>query len=117
VGQAKKAILSGYSKRMMVEVSPERDFGVLSPAFKGCEGTVALQEYAGNGCNFYDGGLCELYPVGLLPLECGYCHHDRVGMGLACHLDLEKEWKAETGKILVAKWLKEMRIERKTLFL
>ena len=117
VGQAKKVVESIYCARMMVEVSPERDFGVLSPAFKGCEGGIALQAFSGNGCNFYAGGLCELHPTGLLPLECGFCHHDRVGLGLKCHADLEKDWKREVGSQLVGKWLKLMQIDKKNLFL
>ena len=108
---------AGFANRMMVEVSPERDFGVLSPAFKGCEGKSALQEFAKNGCNFYVNGLCELHPTGLLPLECAFCHHDRAGQGLQCHLDLERDWKTEKGKQLVNSWLKIMQIDRKTLFI
>jgi len=115
VEQAKKA-MAGYADRMMVEVSPELDFGVLSPAFRGCEGGVALQNFAKNGCNFFRDGLCELHPTGLLPLECAFCHHERVGLGIKCHLDLEKDWKTEKGKQLVYGWLKERRIDRKTLF-
>ncbi|MDD3171420.1 MAG: hypothetical protein PHO86_03775, partial [Bacilli bacterium] len=61
VVEAKKAIDAGYSKRMMLEISPEFDFGVLSPAFRGCEEDFAFQEYAKNGCNFFVDGLCELY--------------------------------------------------------
>jgi len=116
VEQAKKVINSGYSKRMMIEVSPEGDFGVLSPAFKGCEGGIALQKFSKNGCNFYTDGLCELHTTGLIPLECSFCHHDRIGLGLKCHLDLEKDWKREVGKQLVYKWLKSMQIDRKFLF-
>ena len=117
VAQAKEAINAGYEKRMMTEVSPERDFGVLSPAFNGCEGGIALQQYAKNGCNFYKNGLCELHATGLLPLECGFCHHGRIGQGIKCHTDLEKDWKTETGKQLVGKWLKLMGIDKKSLFI
>jgi len=116
VEQAKEVINSGYSNRMMVEVSPERDFGVLSPAFKGCERGIALQKFSKNGCNFYKDGLCELHPIGLLPLECGFCHHDRTGLGIKCHSDLEKDWKTELGKQLVFKWLKSMQIDKNYLF-
>ena len=116
VEQAKQVINSKYSKRMMIEVSPERDFGVLSPAFKGCEGGIALQIFSQNGCNFFVDGLCELHATGLMPLECRFCHHDRIGLGLKCHLDLEKDWKREEGKQLVFKWLKLMQIDRKQLF-
>lgn len=117
VGQAKTVMNTKYIERMMVEVSPERDFGVLSPAFYGCEGKAALQEYSKNGCNFYSGGLCELHATGLLPLECAFCHHDRAGQGMNCHADLEKQWKHETGRQLVFKWLKLMGIDKKTLFI
>lgn len=89
---------------MMLEISPELNFGVISPAFKGCEGKLALNIYAGNGCNFYKAGLCELYPTDLTPLECRYCHHDRTGLGIKCHSDIEKEWNSERGKALVKKW-------------
>lgn len=117
VEQAKQAINEGYADRMMIEVSPERDFGVLSPAFKGCESGIALQQFAKNGCNFFtDDGLCELHATGLIPLECRFCHHDRAGLGLECHLALEKDWKREVGKQLVHKWLKSMQINKKQLF-
>jgi len=116
VEQAKQVINLGYSQRMMIEVSPERDFGVLSPAFKGCEGGIALQKFSKNDCNFYTDGLCELHAIGLLPLECSFCHHERVGLGINCHSDLEKDWKTELGKQLVLKWLKSMQIDKKYLF-
>lgn len=38
VEEASKAIKAGYGHRMMLEIAPEMTFGVLSPAFKGCEG-------------------------------------------------------------------------------
>ena len=118
VSQAKEAIKAGYANRMMIEVSPERDFGVLSPAFRGAEGKIALQEFSKNGCNFQAGdGSCELHATGFLPLECGFCHHERVGLGIKCHLDLEKDWKTELGKQLVNKWLKDMGIDRNLLFI
>ena len=101
---------------MMIEVSPERDFGVLSPAFRGCEGGIALQEFSKSGCNFYTNGLCALHSVGLLPLECAFCHHERSGLGISCHLDIEKDWKTEVGKQLIRKWLKAMQIDQKRLF-
>lgn len=107
---------AGYADRMMVEVSPELNFGVISPAFVGCEGGIALQEFSRNGCNFFKDGLCELHPTGLLPLECSFCHHERVGQGIECHTDLEKEWKTEKGKQLVNVWLRTMGIDRKLLF-
>lgn len=91
--QANKA---GYGDRMMLEISPEMTFGVLSPAFKGCEGFYALQQYAQNGCNFFNKGLCELYVTGT-PLECRYCHHLRNGLGQKCHTDIEKDWQIPAG--------------------
>jgi hypothetical protein len=50
---------------MMLEMSPELTFGVLSPAYKGNEGNLALQFFAGQGCTFLKNNLCELYGTGL----------------------------------------------------
>lgn len=61
--EAVRAIQTGYANRMMLEISPEMTFGVLSPAFKGCEGKFALNFYAHRGCNFLKDNLCELYGV------------------------------------------------------
>ncbi len=105
VEEARRAIQAGYAGRMMLELSPERTFGVLSPAFKGCEGAFATNECAPNGCNFLKDGLCELYGTGLQPLECRFCHHDRVGLGLKCHTDLEKDWHTPAGAALVGEWI------------
>jgi|LSQX01.2.fsa_nt_gb hypothetical protein len=91
---------------MMLEISPEMTFGVLSPAFKGCEGYYALQEYAKNGCNFFINGLCELHGTGYEPLECRYCHHLRKGLGQKCHADIEKNWRMPAGQALVKYWFK-----------
>lgn len=104
VDEAEKAIESGLANRMMLEISPERDFGVLAPAFKGNEANFALQLCSKNGCTFYNNGLCELYGTGLQPLECRYCHHDRKGLGLTCHLDIEKDWRRQQGQILIIEW-------------
>ena len=104
VEEARKAMEAGYAGRMMFELSPERNFGVLSPAFKGNEGNYALQIFSKNGCTFLNHGLCELFGTGLQPLECRYCHHDRKGMGVQCHHDLEKDWKTEKGKRLIVQW-------------
>ncbi len=104
VDEAEKAIESGLANRMMLEISPERDFGVLSPAFKGNESNYALQLFSKNGCTFYNHELCELFGTGLQPLECRYCHHDREGKGLRCHLDIEKDWKREQGQKLIVRW-------------
>lgn len=107
VEEASRAIEAGYGKRMMLEVSPDLSFGVLSPAFKGCERYYALQEYAKNGCNFLKNGLCELHDTGCEPLECLFCHHLRKGLGRQCHLDLEKDWRTPAGQILVSKWARQ----------
>jgi len=104
VEEAQKAIEAGYAYRMMLEMSPERDFGVLSPAFKGNECNYALQYFSNRGCTFLNAGLCELHGTGLLPLECGYCHHERKGLGLNCHLDIEKDWNSQYGKKLIVRW-------------
>jgi hypothetical protein len=104
VQEAQKAIEAGYAYRMMLEMSPERDFGVLSPAFKGNESNYALQNFSNQGCTFLNYGLCELHGSGLLPLECAYCHHERKGLGLQCHLDIEKDWNSKYGKRLVVRW-------------
>jgi hypothetical protein len=104
VDEAENAIKSGLAKRMMLEISPERDFGVLSPAFKGNESNFALQVFAINGCTFFNNGLCELFGTELQPLECRFCHHDRKGLGKRCHLDIEKDWKTKRGQTLIVKW-------------
>ncbi len=105
VDEASKAIEAGYGSRMMLEMSPDLAFGVLSPAFRGCERYFALQEFAKNGCNFLVNGLCELHGTGLSPLECLFCHHTRQGLGLKCHADIEKEWHTPKGQALVEKWI------------
>jgi hypothetical protein len=105
VEEAAKAIEAGYGSRMMLEISPEMTFGVLSPAFLGCEKKIALQEFASLGCNFLKNGLCELHGTGLQPLECRVCHHLRQGIGTKCHADIEKDWNTPLGQELVNKWL------------
>ena len=111
VKEAAAAIEAGYGGRMMLEMSPNRSFGVLSPAFKGNERYFALNEFAGRGCNFLleDGG-CELHGTGLQPLECRFCHHDRTGLGPRCHRDLEKDWDSPAGRTLAGKWVRMMRL-------
>lgn len=109
VSGAARAMAAGYGGRMMLEVSPDRTFGVLSPAFFGCEGNFALQEYANRGCNFLKEGLCELHGTGFEPLECLFCHHLRKGMGQKCHADLEKDWKTPAGRALVKEWIAQAR--------
>jgi len=107
VEEARLAMKAGYGKRMMLEISPDMTFGVLSPAFKGCEQNYALQEYANNGCNFLKNGLCELHGTGLEPLECLFCHHLRKGLGQKCHADIEKDWRTPAGQTLVKQWIEQ----------
>ncbi len=102
--EALRALNAGLGGRMMLEISPDRSFGVLSPAFPGCEGGLAANPYAGRGCNFLRDGLCELYASGLQPLECRFCHHDRPGQGPLCHAALEQDWMTPAGRTLVARW-------------
>ncbi len=104
VEEARKAVAAGLEKRMMLEVSPDRSFGVISPAFYGCEGSFALNEFASRGCNFLKNNLCELHGTPFMPLECRYCHHDRVGMGPQCHAEIEADWLTSTGRQLTARW-------------
>lgn len=93
---------------MMLEISPDFKFAVLSPAFKGNESKQALKLFSGNGCTFLKAELCELFGTGFQPLECRFCHHERKGRGKNCHLDIEKDWNTEYGKLLVAEWQKEI---------
>jgi hypothetical protein len=104
VEEAKNAIQKGKANRMMIEISPQKSFGVLSPAFKGNEANIALQILSRSGCTFYNNGLCELYGTGLQPLECRFCHHNRKGLGKKCHSDIEKEWESKKAKELIVVW-------------
>ncbi len=104
VEEAARAIDAGYAGRMMLEMSPEYTFGVLSPAFKGCEGNLALQFFAPMGCTFLKDNLCELFGTGVQPLECRYCHHTRRGLGEKCHAAIEKDWFTKEGQKLVIHW-------------
>jgi hypothetical protein len=104
VEEAEKAISEGKANRMMLEISPEKTFGVLSPAFKGNEANIALQFLSKNGCTFYNKDRCELFGTGLQPLECRFCHHDRKGLGKKCHSDIEKDWQNKKAKILIVEW-------------
>jgi hypothetical protein len=108
VEEATRAMDAGYGDRMMLEVSPELTFGVLSPAFKGCEKNYAINQFANNGCNFLKKDLCELYGTGHQPMECRFCHHERRGLGLTCHADLEKDWNTPIGQTLVMKWMEHV---------
>ncbi|MGD8778268.1 MAG: hypothetical protein PVH88_04830 [Ignavibacteria bacterium] len=111
VAQARKAINAGMANRMMLEISPEFNFGVLSPAFKGNECNYALQIFSGNGCTFLKNNLCELFNSGFQPLECRFCHHNRKGEGIKCHLDLENDWCTKEGRELVAFWIKQINFQ------
>ena len=102
--EAERAIHEGFANRMMLELSPEGDFIVLSPAFKGNEVQFALKIFSENGCTFFNQGLCELFGRTFQPLECRFCHHQREGLGLKCHADIEQEWKSKEAKRLVLKW-------------
>ena len=104
VHEAQLAIKAGYAGRMMLEIAPEMTFGVLAPAFKGCEGNFALQVFSVSGCNFLKNTKCELHGTVFQPLECRYCHHERAGMGSGCHADIEKDWHTTYGRALVADW-------------
>ena len=104
VEDAAAAMRAGYGNRMMLEVSPERRLGVLSPAFRGCERSFALNRFADRGCNFLQGDRCELHGTAYQPLECRFCHHTRPGMGPQCHADLESDWRTPAGRALVARW-------------
>ena len=104
VNEAVRTIDAGYAKRMMLEMSPDKRFGVLSPAFKGCESAFALNLYESQGCTFFINNLCELHGTGHQPLECRFCHHDRMGLGPKCHEDIEKDWNSESGRNLIVKW-------------
>lgn len=106
VEEAGRALDQGYGKRMMLEMAPELTFGVLSPAFRGCEGNFGLQEFSENGCNFFKNSLCELFGTGVQPLECRFCHHDRQGEGEKCHQDIEKDWNTPGGVKLIERWIR-----------
>lgn len=108
VEEARRAMAAGYAFRMMLELSPDHSFGVLSPAFHGCEQSVALQAFSKNGCTFLRKGLCVLHGSGLEPLECRFCHHLRQGQGQKCHSDLEKDWRTPAGQALVKEWLRRL---------
>ena len=109
VEQAVLMLHEGYAGRIMLEISPERTFAVLSPAFKGCQGGFALQSAADKGCNFLmPDNNCELHATPFLPLECAFCHHERVGQGQLCHADLEKDWNTAHGQSLVKRWCRQM---------
>ena len=106
VEEAGRAMKAGLAGRMMLEISQDLSFGVLSPAFKGCEQAFAKERFVDNGCTFLTKGRCELFGTGYQPLECRYCHHQRRGMGLQCHVDIGKDWNSPEGRMLVVRWSK-----------
>ncbi|MBN2050013.1 MAG: hypothetical protein JW760_06165 [Spirochaetales bacterium] len=105
VSEAREALERGYADRMMLEVAPDSSFGVLSPAFRGNEGFFACREFSMNGCTFLTDNGCELFDRSFRPLECRYCHHSRLGTGMACHREIGREWNSSKGKRLVEYWL------------
>ncbi len=108
VAQAAAALRGGLGKRMMLEVAPERTYAVLSPAFRGCEGKLATQTYANQGCTFLrEDDSCELHASPYLPLECAFCHHERAGLGKQCHADLRADWRTPEGRQLVRVWCRQ----------
>lgn len=104
VEQATRAVQAGLADRMMLELSPDRRFGVLSPAFPGSEANLALQSFAGQGCTFLQDGLCELFGSGLEPLECRHVHHQRPDSGKRVHAALGRDWDSPAGQALVEAW-------------
>ncbi len=104
VEEASRVIDSGFANRMMLEISPERDFAVLSPSFKGNECNYAFQIFSKNGCTFLNNGLCDLFGTGLQPIECHFCHHMRMGSGKKCHLEIAKDWNTTEAKRLIVRW-------------
>ena len=108
VEEANRAIDLGYAGKMMLEVSPEMTFGVLSPAFQGAEMNFALQEFSANKCTFLENDLCGLFNSGVQPLECRFCHHTRIGEGKKCHDALEKDWNTFRGQKVVKKWIEKV---------
>ncbi len=108
VAEAARALEQQLGPRMMLEVAPDRSFGVLAPAFYGSEASFAFQKFASRGCNFLVNQRCQLFGSGLQPLECRFCHHARLGQGPACHAALEQNWDTLAGRRLVRRWCKQL---------
>ncbi len=104
VCEAGEALEAGYGPRMMLEMSPDRAFGVLAPAYKGCEMQFGVRPAGDPGCTFLVNDRCELHDTQFQPLECRVCHHNRPGLGPRCHADIEKEWNTAAGRALVVRW-------------
>lgn len=105
VSEAQLAIQNGLAGKMMLEISPDKSFGVLAPSFKGNEGLIAMQVFSKNYCTFFVEGLCELFGKDYQPLECRFVHHRRKGQGVVCHSAIEKDWNTMAGKKLVQEWI------------
>lgn len=104
VEEASRALEAGYGNRMMLEMSPDRAFGVLAPAYKGSEMSFGIRPAADPHCTFLVNDRCEVHGTGHQPLECRVCHHSRPGLGPRCHADLEKQWNTAAGRALVVNW-------------
>ncbi|MGE4584896.1 MAG: hypothetical protein AB7C91_09610 [Sphaerochaeta sp.] len=111
VEEARLAMQEGLADRMMLEFSPDFSFGILAPAFKGNEGSFALQILAAHSCTFLGESGCTIFNFPYRPLECRFCHHSRMGEGLVCHLSIAKDWNTSKGKRLVKRWLQVMGLE------
>ncbi len=105
VEEAQKAIKDGHANRMMLEFSSDFSFAVLSPAFKGNEAYFALQSFSKNKCTFFIEGRCSIFLKEYQPIECRFCHHDRLGLGGKCHCEIGKDWNTSKGKRLIKHWL------------
>jgi len=109
VTQAAQALQAGYGRFIMLEIAPECNQAVLSPALRGCEGGPAMQAFANAGCIFQQADQrCQLHGTPFLPLECSFCHHERVGLGAQCHADLETDWRSDAGRRLVRRWCRQI---------
>lgn len=104
VAEASEALAAGYGPRMMLEMSPDLAFGVLAPAYKGCEREFGVRPARDPGCTFLIDDLCELHGTRLQPLECRVCHHERPGLGPRCHAEIGREWNTAAGRALVVTW-------------
>lgn len=113
VDEAARAMEAGYAGRMMLEMDPLLTFGVLSPAFRGCEQNFSLQVFSNRGCTFLEKGLCELHGTGFQPLECRFCHHARPGLGIRCHQDIEADWNTQKGKSLIGNWIALVKLKER----
>ena len=116
VEEADRAIKAGMGERIMLEVSPEMTFAVLSPAFKDNECSFAYNEFSKNKCLFLKNNQCELFGTGLIPLECRFCHHERTGWGEECHNALERDWNTEAGQKIIDKWIERINFDKKDMY-